>query len=627
MSRYLHPRDLATQEFMDKNTLAPNSTIKLKLDDGHKMDMKLRLGILHGLLWEPYLQLGIPITINEIYNIPVFTTDTISEIQSIQYAHLLQCVDTPHMEIVDYFWNVVNRCHNFVRNKLGEYHSGISLMSFIDIVKDPAVEPIVNKEIPGHLGTKVAEIKFEQQSKELVNLINTRGAIKHNDLYPLLQAGLLNKNQIPQLLMAYGTRSDIDDKMMSHVINESALSGLKSIEDYSTEALSAKKTAWYNSKVIRDTQYFARELRLTNMQFRIPHTGDCGSTYLIPITVPEGQGHNFIDKIIRLNGKTIEVNKHNIHEIEGHRIEMRSPIGCRHTDGVCAACAGRATHKAWAYFPPGIHIGSFAKSKLSAKVSQKVLSAKHLVKTLSLVLALTDTAKQYFCRRSESCDLMFQTSLRKSIKHMTLIIASDDMNHISDLQYGHVSAEGFSLIETIKLKDNKSGDIEEIEISENQFQTHLSSALLNHIRSNNDVIELIEGEYHIPLNKFNVRQPLLSYAIVNDDMVAFAKRIRDMIKKDIRGYTTPAAALADLAGIIYHKTELNIFWLELIIKSLMDGVVDETGQCNMFAIKEGITNSSVSSKLGYQEINKYLQQPETTFKVKGPSPLDAFYGF
>lgn len=627
MPQHLSPVQLVDPVFVQNAIEADKHIIKIRLDDGHKMEMQSRLALLHGLLWYPYFKLNIPITINEIYHIPCFTPHTIAGIQSIQYAHLLSITEVPHMKIVDLFWDTINTCKNFVTDNLCEYHSGLSLMSLVNIVREPKVAAIVNKRIPSEFGPPVAEVKFNQQAKELMKLLNDKDALPENELYPLLEAGMLNSNQIPQLLMAYGTRSDINDTMMHHVINESALSGLKSIEDYSTEALSAKKTAWYNSRVISDTQYFARELRLTNMQFRLLHEGDCGSKYLLPITVPIDQGHNFINKEVRLNGNVITVTKHNSHEIEGHRIEMRSPIGCLFTDGVCAACTGRATNKAWAYFPPNVHIGSYAKSKLSSKVSQKVLSAKHLVKTNSLVLALTDSAKRYFYRKVEVCDIMINEDFRQAIKQLTLVISSDDMNHISDLQYGHVSAGGFSLLESIILKNMKTGDEEKIEIAESQFQTHLSAPLLNYIRTHNEVIELIDGNYHIPLNKFNARHALLSYAVVNDDMVAFAKRIRNMLKKDIRNYTSPAAALSDLAGIIYYKTELNILWLEIIVKSLMTDVIDDKGQVALTAIKEGITNSSVSSKLGYQEIYKYLQQPSTTFKPKGASPLDAFFGF
>jgi len=63
-------------------------------------------------------------------------------------------------------------------------------------------------------------------------------------------ADTLKKNQIPQMLLKYGPRSDVDDTMCRHIINESSFSGNKSVADFAVESLSAKKSAYFNKSVI-----------------------------------------------------------------------------------------------------------------------------------------------------------------------------------------------------------------------------------------------------------------------------------------------------------------------------------------------------------------------------------------
>jgi hypothetical protein len=617
---------ITDSEFVLQNLYSPNINIELILNDNSCVVMSLRKAIFHGMLWAPYIKLNIPITNNEIYPICNICTDTISKVQTIQYRHLMEITDIPYMEIIKLFWDVINNSYKFAFNKLARYQKSISVYSIIQTISDPKIQAIIKSPIPSNMGTKIAETKFAQKSKELLKLLNDPTALKYNALLPFMQSEVLNNNQIPQLLMAYGTRSDLDDQMMKHVINESALSGLKTPADFAIESLSAKKTAYYLSDVISGTQYFARVLRLSNMQFRIAYSGDCGSKYLLPITIGKDHGKNFIHKVVYYNGNRIAIDENNYKELEGKSVEMLSPVGCKHIDGVCERCAGRATSKPWAYMPH-VHIGSYAKSKLSARISQKVLSAKHLIKTSTVEPKLSDEAKKYFMKEANSTFIMFNQAIHRNVKNMILVVASENMNHISDLQYGQIAPEGFSLLEKVSLLDKNTEHMESIALADAQFMMHLSLEILEYMKDIASEIELIDGNYYIPLDGFKPSKPILSYVVVNDDMVAFSERIKSMISSDLRQYTSIAAAVNDLANIVYSKTNLNIFWLELIVKSLMTECIADDGKVQFSQIREGIINSSVSAKLSHEDIRRYLMQAESSVVRKGKCPLDIFFGF
>jgi hypothetical protein len=623
---------ITTKMLSDPNWIAaqynmPNDIVHLKLDDGNVVQhMPLRMVLLHGLLWTPYYRLGIKISINEIYSITAISTKTISTVQTIQYKHLIEITNHKHLDILQQLWDTIGLIYKFVHTYLSEYVRSTSLMSLINIVEHPEIKPIIDVNLPNNLGTKVAEIKFEELSKELLTKLDDPNLIKDNSLLPFLQSGVFNRNQIPQLLIAYGTRSDLDDQMQKHIINESALSGLKSAADYGVEALSAKKTSFYLKVVIASTQYFARVLRLNNMQFRKKYYGDCGSKYLAPITIAKNTGKNYIDKIIYYNGERIAITSKNYKEYENCRVEMPSPIGCKYNDGVCERCAGRATKHPWS-FMPDLHLGSYAKSKLMTKISQKVLSAKHLVKCYSMEPKLFSSAKRYFAKKDNSNDIMFSSGMNKLLKNIIMVVPYEAINHIGDLNYDDIAPESFSLLEKIGMYNINSEDIEEIELAEPQFLLHFSAEMLDHIKNNLSEIELLNGNYHIPLKGFKIKNPVISYVTINDDMVAFAERIKTMICSSISTYSSASSALSDLANIIFDKTDINIFWLELIIKSLLSNPIDNDNDAQFPIMKKGISDSSVSSKLAHEDIRRYLEDTATTVVPKGDSPLDVFFGF
>ena len=616
---------LSNMEYLVENVSKPNVMIDLQLDDGNKIKLSSTNAILHGILWIPYYRLGRNITINEIYPIKNVTPETVSEVQTIQYRHLMEEVDMPYMDIVKLLWDTVITLYKFVHANLGEYSRSISLMSLIHVTDNPAVKKIIETDIPSELGTKVAEIRFNELSKELLDVLEDPKAIPNNPMLPFMDSGVFNRNQLPQLMMAYGARSDLDDQMQKHVINESSLSGLKTVKDYATEALSAKKTSFYLKDVISKTQYFARVLRLNNMQFRKKYKGDCGSTYVAPITIATGTGKNFVDKVVFHHGKKVIITKNNYKELEGHRVEMISPLGCKYHDGICERCAGRATTKPWA-FMPDIHLGNYSKSKLCAKISQKVLSAKHLIKTTSIEPKLFDCAKRYLCKKSGSTNIVFCKTVNRSLKNIAVVVPYESMKHIGDLHYGQ-TAESFSLLEQIAFKNTATEQMDEIKLGEPQFMLHFSEEMLEHIKTVYPDIELVDGNYEIPMKGFKASDPFISYVVINDDMVAFSDRVKNMISNNMASYNSASSALIDLANIIYTKTNLNIFFIELVVKSLMSRPITCDTDVDFSKLREGIIDSSVASKLAHEDIRRYLQQASTCVVPKGDSPIDIFFGF
>lgn len=617
---------MLTLEYCEKHVDDPNVMVTIKLDDGHKARMAYSHAIIHGIIWDVYHQLGVPVTTSDIYDLSNFTDSTQAKIHTEMYHRLLRMNKWPHMVIVEKLFNNVHTLYNFTSDNMAQYAVTDSLYCSIKAMSHPKVDKLINTKIPDEHGYEIAEMKFEQMSNELVDLLNDSETCLDESTHRMMKTGVMNTNQIPQFYIGYSTRADIDDTMFRHIINNGALGGLKSAADYGVESTSLKKTTFYNFQVISTTQYFARELRLDNMGFINRYEGSCGSNDHASMYIEEGWGPNFVDKEVMLNGKKIAVTKSNCKEIEGQHISFASPTRCKHNDGVCEVCAGRATDHPW-QFMPGDYLGSYAKSKMSAKAAQKVLSAKHLVKTYTKALELTDVSKKYIRVMKNESKIRFSDELKTAIKDSTLILYGKDMSPLGDLENEHVTPEGFGRFKVFRLKHNKTGEIVEIPVSNGDYSIHLSELFMKYMRENIDRIEFEDGDYYIPLSNWKYVRPFCFFNAINDDMVAFVKSVQNMIKTDIAGYTNSDAALRDLMTIVYRKVSVNVFWLEVIVRSLMDTPAGANGETTFTKIKEGIRDTSVSTKLAHENLPAYFAKPSTTVVPKEGSPLDPYFAF
>ena len=607
--------------------------VSITWEDGKKGKMPTRMFLIHCLLWRPYFHFNLPVTQEYVYDIPAIKSGTWARIQSIQYRELLvKLPDVPSMDIVNQFWEVINDVYQFIYSNLGAYQKSLSMLSLARVHEDPKVKAIISRYMDPSQGTKVAEMKLAQMYKEFEELIGTRGALEYNPLIDFMETGSLKANQIPQMMIAYGPRSDIDDSMMSHVINESAMSGLKSPHDFACESLAAKKAAYFNKVVIRKTQYFARRLRLNASVIRHMYPGNCGSDVTIPITIPKKHSSQFINKSVYYEGKKVYLTDENHKDFADKRVNMISPLGCRYTDGICEHCAGRGD-RPWAYLPPNIHIGLFSATKVGKSVSQMVLSAKHLIKTNTLVYTLNEMAAKHF--KVDGTNIRFKEQYAKA-RNLSIRVKDESIGHISDLEHGVLQADSFSEIEEFDLVDGQ-GNIVNLNMRNDKFIPFLSANLLKHMGKNLSKIEHDDDYYIIPLKGFDMTRPIMEYIVINDDMISFSSAVDKMMTTKIGDYTSLSNVLHDLTSLLYSKSRINVFFVEVLLKTFLRNPDNKTGipvvtdvdSVLMGKMKENIKAGSVSMKLGHERLGEsgYFGDVATSMEPKDKGLYKDFFGF
>lgn len=604
--------------------LAPGYA-KFKFDDGKVISMHTRDAIIHHILWLPFRHFNIPIPSSQVYEVFPMKKGTISKVQTTQYEYLLATLDIDHLKIVEVMFEAIYQVYEYSFKHLGYYQEPLDLLDLVDILEAPELKDILNPPIQTTHGTSAAEAEIVARNDKLCNMLRTPGALANNPILVGMQAGVFKDSSISQLLVALGPRSDIDGRMLPHIIANPVIEGMKSMADMATESASSRLTTRYNKTIIRLTQSFNREMRLFTCNLTTMYRGDCGRRLPITHQIMPGASSNYTDKVVMYKHELVEITSSNHKKFEGEFVGLISPVACNHVDGVCEQCAGRTTTHPWHYMPK-VRPGGYASAIMCTKISQNILSAKHFTHTSTVEVLLTNMAREYFMQDASN-NVKFNRALLKDYKKMYMLLDVSKMGHLNDLEFANISPEGFGIIDRIGMHNSRTKVTEMFDISENNLMQHLSQAFLDYMREIRNEILVVGKYYHVPLAGFSSRKTVFEVIEINDDMVAFAKRVKSLFKSGISDYSNIQIALQHIANMIYSKLDINIFYLEIIVKAILNGVLPEDGQVNIAKLGAGIANSNIATKLGHGDVKRYLISPDVSVVKKKKSPFDMFMGF
>ena len=607
---------------------------KLVLSDNKSVTMPTRVAMLNMIYWEPLLEFGILPTIKETFNIKSISSDSSSKIYSILYDTFLDArPEEDHMKMVHAIFRNISRLYNFVITECGSYMPSVDALSLAQLLQYPPLKELAEHKYDSSWGTYVAETMLKQDSKELLKILRDPKT-PNNILYYYIQAGVLKTNQIPQMLLAYGPRSDIDDTMRKNVISDSSFSGLKTVNDFATESLSAKKAIFFSRDVIKKTQYFGRKMRLGCSTLERVYPKSCGSTTsVIPFKIEEQYAKNFLHKVIIDNGTRVQLNTESIIEkYIGKNIQMVTPFGCQHTDGFCELCAGYGKDRLIKYLPPDIHIGLLASSKTSSQVSQRVLSTKHLINTNSKIYNLTESAARYLMKND--CDIHWEPKMAKHLDQFQIRIPMDAIGPIVDLNLDTLPiAESFSKLSYFELLKNENL-VDTVYLEYDVFVPYMSEYFLEHMRNNYNKLQIEDDVITVPLAGYNPKYPIFKFTVLNDDMLTYTKSVATFLTATIRNFTSVPLALKAFSDVVWRKSNINIFFLEVVLRNLIIEnesswqltTVKDTNHVTFGKLEDVISNRTISMKLAFERLMVYLNTPSTSTVARPVGLFGPFFG-
>ena len=549
-----------------------NSLIALPLADGTFV-VEAKWALINMFFWRPLVRRGLPILKKHLFHNTALSKKEIKRINHEIYKDA-RALNPDDIRITYELIDVINDLYNMASRYLGSYQVSISAFELCDLLRHPLVEPLTKVDIhqEANVGTTAIENKIKKLYDDMLQKLKDK-TITPNILYPYMKLDLLSPQQLPQVLVALGYRTDVNDKTIRKPILDSFMSGMTNIIDYAIESLSAKKSIFYNKHGMDKSQYSNRKQQLLASVIRHLYKGDCGTPVTIAFMVTEHNCERLIGKYI-LDGddrRLTLLSADNVRSYVGKIIHMRSPITCRYTDGICSVCGGQLTD----YMHPDITVGEAAVIELMGPTSQLILSNKHFSQTKSSVYVIPTALKSILSMRNN--DIYF--SKPTDISQLMIGIPFMYMPRISDLQHikdeNSLNEQALSDISTLTLANNKTGKLltAQIDMSDNTdpdnpSTPYFTTEMLLYIKRNMDIIDIGDTIW-INMSRFDTSQPILRCTIENESMIKFTEKIHDMFESKISTYTSAPQALRDFSTTAYRKVKTNFMHLEVIIKACL----------------------------------------------------------
>ena len=618
--------------------------VELQLADG-SIRVSKRQAFLNLFWWRILTTFNIPIRKDHFIKAGICTPDQLNSEWNRYYDEIMAITSHNAKQLKNIIWQVLQDMYYFGFSAIAEYTASLDIIDMAHITRDPVMKKIIDTkydlvddkgDIKVGYSTRTVEDIISRNNKKIMTLLGTPGALKNERLLPFQRCQQLNQHQVPQTIYCYGIRTDINDSIVTKPVLGNALDGLNNIEEYAVESLSAKKSTFYNHESVRTSQYFGRRMHLVTSSLVRVYDGDCGSTQTVDYYITEKHKHVVIGKYIVEDGKLVLLNHSNIDKYVNTTVHMRSPMTCRYRRGVCETCGGRIYNN----LNRKINLGIMAALHVIEMVTQKILSTKHLVKTLSILYELPAEVKDKLFVMANACEIRWSPAFLKQAKGFhdgtwQLGIPYDGFANFTDVMLirdEDINENNISRIGTLHIRQGEN--VITCNLKTGEIDPSLSMAMLKHIRANYDKIVKENGCIWIPLEK-TANIPLMTTAIINDNMRAYVASVDSMFRRGINQFTTNKDALKYISELIYSKVDVNIAHIETVLKAFQITSeedyriprVEDTNQVLFSDMKKILKFRHVGSMLAFEGLGKYLNSPVTYLLDKQNSVLDWMIGY
>lgn len=384
---------------------------------------------------------------------------------------------------------------------------------------------------------------------------------------------------------------------------------------------------------VKDSGAFARKIKLNNHDTYIHPNPNyvCESRNFIKLTIiSEKMLNKIIDKYYRLSPNGVEkvITEADTHLI-GKTIYMRSPMTCEshaRGEGICHRCYGE-----FAYAVKDIAVGIIAAELLSENITQKFLSAKHLLESFIRALKWCDEFDKYF---NVEWNMICINELDKKdmkkfyicIDHSDVLLENENAKDIDDdCEYNAYTTK----IVVYNKETNKKTIIKTLEDDIMYFTSEFIDVISNHSDDEN-------GKYIVPFSKL-VDIPLFKVKIQNDDLTKTKERLDALLdKKDTTSNMSKDTILQELlettieAGMSIMSVHIEVLLSNQMRKKSAeftspDWTVENQDDYQMMTLRDALNkNPSITTTLLFGLLKKNLCAP-MSFKKNKAAVADLFF--
>lgn len=455
----------------------------------------------------------------------------------------------------------------------------------------------------------------------------------------------INRNQYREFSINIGSKPDGRGGVYPAIINKSFINGgVTEPLEYFIESSTGRVAQVIKFKNVGTSGHFARNLALNNTDSRLHYDPeyDCGSRNFIKIEIKSKKALSMLNnKYYRRtpDGMDHLLNAKKDIYLLGKTIYIRSPITCASAaagNGVCYKCYGDLAYTVFdteLHF--GINIGRLASDILSAALTQRLLSAKHL---LEIVINKVNWCLQ-FQSFFEFVDNIIKLLPELDYKDYRLLIDpesielenDEDGDLLSDEEYSGLSMynEYITSFDVLKVSTGEIFHIDN-DRDERLFITDELNAIIKRKG------EPIDGRISIGFNELKETY-LFIVQIENNELTKTLNKLLSILnkKKITSSYLTISELFQDLidttveGGLNIGSTHLEV----ILMNQVRDPETifgkpkwwNPNPSYQIITLNEALTNNpSITISLSYQRIKKALTTP-LSFRKNGPSFIDLFF--
>lgn len=584
---------------------------------GHDFSLYVNSLIVHMILWKPFLKFNhVEINTKYVIDTSSMNNDIIAEYLDMVIDDFI--TEENQLELNDSVGNIIEELRGISLDFNSIIGNTINLYDKIQLAKQcPEYNDLIHTKLDEE---NMSMVEIENEMKERTSRLYD--ILENNDNcfrdYIASHEGI-NKDQLCQFEVVIGPKPDIKGNVFPKIINSNFLvGGLQSASDYFIDASGGRKASIINFSQVKISGYLTRKLSLLCMNTVLdPQIDDCGSTNYMKVFIEN-------KKILqRLNGR-YAVNENNEEilirtsnkELIGQTINLRSPITCcSHNGKICRKCYGELSK-----INDNIHVGILGCEFLTEQQTQKMLSAKHLLKTNSEEIKWQDEFLEFFNVSSNSIGL--NPSLANHQQY-SIVFNEEDFNESGDSEFSR-SINKFTIL-------TKGTNPILIETEKELYISEYMDELINFKGTKDD-----DGNITLGIKDINDEETIFFIEIENNELSKHLHAILNLIdQKDHLGLTTKDDVLQKFYELVNEAgIHIDSVHLENILREILRNPNNLTKRPDwstqepeyvILRVTDAIMQSdSITTSLSFENVKKQFYDP-TTYNKVAPSFLDNLF--
>lgn len=498
----------------------------------------------------------------------------------------------------------------------------VSIRDIIEAEKnDPRIHDLLHIKIDEKLQPSEIERFMSEKADELMDIIKETKC----GLQPLLLSGKnLSKGQFREIFMVIGLKSDINGHPIPIVVNTNFLiDGLYKPSYLYTSAKGSRKALILSKKYMSVPGAFSKKINLLSTSASTLRQDNeiCDSVRTVDYFIKDSSFLKLLDRRFYYDEEgimhTLRYKDEESKNLIGKKVRFRSPCTCNSTEGVCKYCYGDLYEINKDLFSAG----SFAATKNSEPLGQKVLSSKHEQNTDSGNISFNEDFYSFFDLSST------EVTLTENIEN------EDSLSIIlENIQTEEIGDEEYFFVKVFKLLDESTGVIYNM-AEQNETKLYLSSQLVDYYKKMKDKAK------PIPLSAFTSDDadiPLFVAEIESTEVTEPIRIIERVLNNPVDPSDISAICQATAEAFTSIGINYNFVHIEMIIRGLIRRKSNETlrpdfsrlgnpNDIHVMNVNMGLKrNPSALVCLSYGFVKQQLISP-TFYQKTAPSHLDALF--